>query len=153
MLANPSTWRGSVETFCQHYSSNLPNIVSLAAELTLWQRRWEELALEVGINKLSDRVSQTLASVDPVSFPNIFSIAKLIATVPVTSCSCERSISSLRLLKNYLRSTTGQDRLNGLALMHAHRKAIPLDYEKIIDLFATLHPRRMRMAHIICSDD
>ena len=63
------------------------------------------------------------------------------------------SISSLRLLKNYLRSTTGQDRLNGLALMHAHRKAIPLDYEKIIDLFATLHPRRMRMAHIICSDD
>mgnify|MGYP002803539358 FL=1 len=74
MLANPSTWRGSVETFCQHYSSNLPNIVGLAAELTLWQRRWEELALEVGINKLSDRVSQTLASVDPVSFPNIFQL-------------------------------------------------------------------------------
>ena len=153
MLANPSTWRDSVKQFRQHYSSDLPNIVGLPAELTLWERRWEEQALEVDIDKLPDKVSKTLASVDPVAFPNIFSIVKLIATVPVTSCSCERSISSLRLLKNYLRSTTGQDRLNGLALMHAHRNTIPLDYEKIIDLFATLHPRRMRMAHIICSDD
>ena len=153
MLANLSTWKDSVEQFCQHYSSDIPNIVGLPAELTLWKRRWEEQAVEVGINKLPDRVSKTLKSVDPIAFPNIFSIVKLLATVPATSCSCERSISSLRLLKNYLRSTTGQDRLNGLALMHAHRKAIPLDYEKIIDLFATLHPRRMRMAHIICSDD
>ena len=41
-----------------------------------------------------------------------------------------------------------QDRLNGLALMHAHRE-MELDLEKIIDLFATLHPRRMRMENIL----
>ena len=41
-----------------------------------------------------------------------------------------------------------QDRLNGLALMHAHRE-MELDLEQIIDLFANLHPRRMRMENIL----
>lgn len=36
--------------------------------------------------------------------------------------------------------------------MHAHRD-IPLDLDEIIDLFASLLPRRMRMANILCSDD
>ena len=41
-----------------------------------------------------------------------------------------------------------QDRLNGLALMHAHRE-MELDLEQIIDLFANLHPRRMRMENLL----
>lgn len=47
-----------------------------------------------------------------------------------------------------LRNTMVQDRLNGLALMHAHR-GMELDLEQIIDLFANLHPRRMRMENIL----
>ena len=70
----------------------------------------------------------------------------------ITSCSCERSVSCLRYLKNYLRGTMGEERLNGLALMHAHRD-IALDLDEIINLFTSLHPRRMRMANILCSDD
>ena len=46
----------------------------------------------------------------------------------------------------------GEERLNGLALMHAHRD-IALDLDEIINLFASLHSRRMRMANILCSDD
>jgi len=41
-----------------------------------------------------------------------------------------------------------QHRLNGLALMHAHRE-MELDLEKNIDLFANLHPKRMRMENIL----
>ena len=41
-----------------------------------------------------------------------------------------------------------QDRLNGLALMHAH-KEMELDLAKIIDFFPHLHPRRMRMENIL----
>ena len=40
------------------------------------------------------------------------------------------------------------DRLNGLALMHTHAE-IELDLNELIDLFANLHPRRMRMANIL----
>ena len=41
-----------------------------------------------------------------------------------------------------------QDRLNGLGLMHANIE-MELDLEKIIDLFAYLCPRRMRMENIL----
>ena len=46
----------------------------------------------------------------------------------------------------------GEERFNGLAIMHAHRDILS-DLDEIIDLFAFLHPRRMRMANILCSDD
>jgi len=68
--------------------------------------------------------------------------------IPVLSASYERSISTLRNLKTYLRNTIVQDRLNELALMHAHRE-LELDLEQIIYLFANFHPRRMRMDNIL----
>ena len=79
---------------------------------------------------------------------NVYAILQVLITIPITSASCERSISTLRNLKNYLRNTMVQDRLNGLALMHAHRD-MELDLEKIIDLFANLHPRRMKMENML----
>ena len=81
-------------------------------------------------------------------FPNIFIILKIIATLGVTSCECERSNSELSLLKTYLRTTMGQSRLNGLALMHVHY-SLELNMKKIIDSFARKHPRRMMLNDII----
>ena len=46
----------------------------------------------------------------------------------------------------------GEERFNRLALMHAHRD-IALNLDKIIDLLASLHPRRKRMANSLCIDD
>jgi len=63
------------------------------------------------------------------------------ATLPVTTCSSERSFSTLRRLKTYLRNTTGEDRLNGLALLNIHRD-IKIDATQII---AELSPR-----HAVC---
>ena len=44
----------------------------------------------------------------------------IMATILITSLECERSISLLRLIKTSLRSTMGQDRLNGLAILQCH---------------------------------
>lgn len=150
LLNNSSTWKSHVDEFCQHYSQDIPNIAGLSVELDLWQRLWNEKKEKA--EEIPEKISSTIKIVDPVAFPNIFTILQIVATIPVTSCSCERSISSLRNLKNYLRSTMGEERLNGLALMHTHRE-MELNLEEIIDLFATRHPRRMKMVNILCSDD
>jgi hypothetical protein len=42
--------------------------------------------------------------------------------VPVTVASAERSFSKLKLLKNHLRSTMSQDRLNGLTTLCIEKK-------------------------------
>ena len=85
-------------------------------------------------------------------FPNIHCLLRLVCTIPVTSCECERSISVLRRLKLYLRSSMGQERLSGLALMHI-QYGMELNLDEIINVFARKHPRRMVLLNILGGDD
>ena len=75
------------------------------------------------VSKLPDRISDTLKETVSMktTFPNIFCALCILGTMPMTTCECEHSISSLRRLKSYLRSTMSQNRLNGLAALHSHR--------------------------------
>ena len=84
-------------------------------------------------------------------FPLIYCCLKLLCTVPATSCECERTISIIRLLKSYLRSTMSQERFSSLALLHARRDFV-LDLDAIVDKFARRHPRRMQLVDIINDD-
>ena len=71
--------------------------------------------------------------------PEFAKALKILAVIPATSCSAERSFSSLRRLKTYLRSSMGQERLSNLALLHVEReyvnKVLKEDMDKIIDTF------------------
>ena len=48
----------------------------------------------------------------------------------------------LRLIKTPLRSTMGQVRLNGLAMLFCHRE-IKISPEQVVEEFTKRHPRRM----------
>lgn len=70
---------------------------------------------------------EKLSSMDPKTKPLFSEVRKLlglIMSLPCTVACAERSFSMLRRLKTYLRSTTGQSRLNGLALMNAHKNRL-----------------------------
>lgn len=47
-------------------------------------------------------------------FLSVFKASKLFATIPVMSCTCERTFSKLSIVKSKLRSTMSQERLDGL---------------------------------------
>ena len=51
-------------------------------------------------------------------FPNIKTILKIFCIIPSTRSEPERSLSTLRRLKSWLRSSMSEDRLNGLALQY-----------------------------------
>ena len=87
-----------------------------------------------------DNIATTLKAISFYGFENIKIILRILGTLPITSCECKRSISALRSLTNYKRSTMVEERLNGLALMQIHRE-IPPDFEKIIDKFADENTR------------
>ena len=72
-------------------------------------------------------------------------------TLPVISCSCERSFSGLKRLKTYLQSTMGQERMNGIAAMQFHYD-LEINYDDVIDMFARMHPRRMALQNILHDD-
>lgn len=150
LLSNLGSWKADLQVFTDLYAQDLPNPAGLSAELFVWEGLW--IDKRDNAEDIPDKIAMALKFVHRESFPNVFTVLQILATVPVTSCSCERSIFSLRYLKNYLRSTMKVARLNGLALMHAHRE-IPLDLDQLIDKFALLHPRRMRMANILDEDN
>ena len=65
-------------------------------------------------------------------FPSVFTAIKIAACIPVTVVPIERSLSTLKRLKTYLRNTMGEERLSGLALMNVHR-GIQLDIGGVLD--------------------
>ena len=67
-------------------------------------------------------------------YPNISIAYRILFTVPVTVASAERTLSKLKLLRNYLRSTVSQERLNGLAILCIEKKFLD---EIIIDTMVT----------------
>ena len=95
-----------------------------------------------------DTASKALKECDDDLFPNIYTLLKICATIPATSCECERSASSLRRLHTYNRACMGQERLSSLALMYIHYQAkIVLD--EVVNLFASKHPRRLELGTIL----
>ena len=73
---------------------------SLDAEIDLWGN--------LGLNnqaELSQDVKEGLEGKTTSSFANINRVLQLLAVLPVTTCSCERSISALKRIKSDLRST------------------------------------------------
>ncbi len=96
---------------------------------------------------LPNTLTSTLSEINSDLFPNIFHLLMVLAVLPVTSCEVERSISSLGRLKISFRSSMGQERLTGLALMHIH-KDLPVDIHEIVQQFSLHNPRKMKLANI-----
>jgi len=107
----------------------------VAAELHLWYR--QVAALEKPPKNAVDGF--VLCNGDLL--PSIKKLLQVMATLPVTTCNSERSFSSLRRIKTYLRSTMGVDRLNGLAVLNIHRD-IRVSSEQVLDKLCE-QPRRM----------
>ena len=71
------------------------------------------------------------------SCPTLTCIYKVLATLPVASCSAERAISRLEIIKNRLRSTTSDERLDSLMILASETDALDtISTDVIIDKFA-----------------
>ena len=104
-------------TLKQRYQNDLPSPHEVDVELLLWKRKW--------------------CSTEDADLPTF-----ILCTLPITSAECERSFSTLRRLKTYLRSTMSSERESGLALMNInyHRD---INIEEVINTFAQRQPRRL----------
>ena len=73
----------------------------------------------------------------------VYRLLRIYLTVPMASATADRSFSALRRLKNYLRTTMSQKRLNHLIVMHIHKERTDqLDLSNIAKEFVSLNERR-----------
>ena len=137
-------WKPKFSKFLEMYKDDLPEPRHLVMELEMWSEKCKMAESQILPLTLTD----VLLFADKVYFPNIHTAFQIFATVPVTTCTCERSISSLRCLKTYLRNSMSESRLKGSALLNIHQ-AIAVDINEVIDRFASKHPRRMALVDIL----
>ena len=62
-----------------------------------------------------------LNSINSVLNPSTDTILCVLLMMPVASATTERSLSVVRCMKTYARSTMKNDRLSSLGLLHIHR--------------------------------
>ena len=114
------------------------NVRQLLSEIQIYQEKW----MNVPKNDQQKTALESLNECDLTFFPNIHTALKIFCTLPVTTSSAERSFSTLKLIKTYLRNTMSENRLNGLAMLSIHRD-ISITVEEVINLFATDKKRRL----------
>ena len=131
----------NIEVALEFYENDLPFPHVVDVELLRWKRKWCSTADA----DLPTSAVQTLAACDREFFPNIHTLIRILYKLPMTSAECERSLSALRRLKTYLRSTMSSERESGLALMNInyHRG---INIEEVMNTFAQQQPRRLLFA-------
>lgn len=126
-----------VKDVAKKYRSFFPNNCeflierNIIAELENWNLKWE--------NKPCDAMTalDLLLHCDADIYPFLNKLLKIFVSLPVSIASAERSFSTLRRVKTWLRANMLEDRLSGLALLNIHRD-INLDIEKVIDRYARI---------------
>ena len=129
-------WR-KLEKGAEVYSDFLSDPTSIVkAEFELWRRRWEGVPA-------SDRPASAVSALDHAKpFPNISSLLKLLATVPVSTAEAERCFSKLERTLTCIRATMGEQRLESLMMLAIHRTDTP-SVDEVINRFAASAARRL----------
>lgn len=116
--------------------------IILEGELCHWICFWQEEKNK--ISNIPETVLEVLDVCDSDILPTIRSLLHVLATLPVSIASAERSFSTLRRTKTWIRSRMAEDRLNGLCLLHIH-KDVPVDIDKVLERFAKKGNRRLEL--------
>ena len=82
------------------------------------------------------------------AFDCLYKLLLITVTLPVTSPSCERSFSKIKLVKTFLRNSMTSDRLSNIALLSIESKrAESIDMDSFVDEFDSRHANRRIKLH------
>ena len=77
------------------------------------------------------------------TFPNVEIILKILLTMPISNASGERAFSCLKRIKNYLRNSMSEERLNNMAILYIESELLQIiDCDEIINKFAKQKARK-----------
>lgn len=120
--------KSRMNNFCQFY-----NLEHFDGEIELWFELWKG-------KKMNEEDLKNLDTVEVLEeantfFPGIKTSLKILLALPCTTCTIERSFSTLRRVKTWTRSTMGEKLvisfITGLCLLSVHREMVNNDKEKI----------------------
>ncbi|XP_072565314.1 zinc finger MYM-type protein 1-like [Paramormyrops kingsleyae] len=97
------------------------NRASLAVQLPLFQNKYPCTSIGEAAGILRGLPVEVRGLFDQVEV-----LIRILMVVPVSSCEAERSFSTLRRLKTWLRATMNQNRLNNLVVCNVHKERLDM---------------------------
>ena len=130
------------------YGSDLPNQDVVDIELSSWKFKWPECDEK----SRRETIASSLKKCSKDMYPNLSVLLKLAATLPVTSCECERSVFILRHLRTSLRASMTTKQLSSLAVSNIHR-GVQLDFKRAEKIFLQLHPQTLNVSNLTLDEE
>ncbi len=137
-------YKGDFDEFC------------LETQLKLLPSVAQDAGYQVGKVDVADalKILRNLDVAEKRLLSEVIILAKLLLVAPATNAVSERSFSALKRLKTYLRSTTGDNRLNHLMMIHVHQdKTDELDLRTIANEFIAANDNRKRVFGLLKNKD
>ena len=129
------------ESFYSYY-----NLHGFLDEAELWYNQWKERNISKA--ELKEIELAALIKETQLFYPAIKQALLISLSQPCTTCTIERSFSTLRRVKTWLRSTMMENRLVGLCMMSVHKKRVQEAKNKfeaeILSRFSQ-NPRRLML--------
>ncbi len=97
-----------------------------------------------------DGLMKVLLYLEENNLSKIFNETRILITIPMTSVEAERTFSSLKRIKTFLRNTMGQSRLNSLSVISIGRDLIKnctSFKEEVMEKFINQKERRMNFSY------
>ena len=112
--------------------------MTFVREARRWKVRWEN----VNQQDPFDCLAETLATTNRDLYPNMSVCPNVLLVRPVSTATAERSFSTMRRVKTYLRSTMSTGWMSGLGLLNIYKDK-QIDTEAVVEIFARRKPRRL----------
>ena len=131
-----------VRALAEFYSEDLSKTDDVVDEFVTFRTMYRELSMEKHELNTHSILPFLIDNDMDRAFPNLAILYRIYLTIPISSAKAERTFSRLKLIKSFLRSSMGEERLSNLALLCIERD-IEIDIYKVIARFAKDKNRQM----------
>lgn len=135
---------------CCPRADNFLEITPLKPLISAYDLDYQQLTTETLLAKASlqgkemEDVSDVLLELVPLkaAFPNLIQLLQIALTISVSTAKCERTFSTLKRIKSYLRTTMSEERLNNMAILSIeHDLSKTINRKEIIRQFSQINRR------------
>ena len=113
-----STELNKVVAFYENFDKPL-----LETQLQIFSSKYADASSKVSLKEILHYLC-TLSEDQRAFFSQVNHLAKLILVMPASNAASERSFSTMRKIKNYLRNTMGQVRFNNLMILNIYKEEL-----------------------------
>lgn len=136
-------FKTSLKIIEQYYSQDI-DVIDLENELVQFK---EMCKSSTNIVQNPIKMLEFLIETNTVStFSNVETLLRIYLSIPISNASGERSFSTLKRVKSYLRNSINQENLSSLALLNVENEVLEnIDSNEIINKFAEMKIRKRKI--------